>query len=166
MSIMAGAPLAYSADNCSQGMLIATNSDGRPIQQGVVISDLSKGPANIEPSSAGSMKLTEVCFSPPKVTRKEMLVETKEPVSCNLGCIVDGTCTCVASGCKGGLLILKNVEGRPINYLETFPIQFVNSDDDIISFSPKDDGVVQVTALCFGAGKVKTVMLIPTKKID
>jgi hypothetical protein len=162
--LMTNVPVEYSDSECAQGMLIAANAEGMPLKEGVLISDIAGKSAIMELSSKGKIKLTELCFSPFNVTKQEFSVVEKEPMACQSACKVNESCKCNILDCEGGMAIIKNVQGRPVNILQTFPIQFLYSLRESVEFIPESEGMVQVTAICFNGGKAKTTKIITVMK--
>jgi len=152
--LMAGTVASYADNSCTQGMLIASNLEGLPIQEGILISNLDGQSALLSLSSPGKIKLTKICFSPINLTKEEISVIGQEFLSCN-SCNVNSTCECSVYNCMGGFIIMKPVEGRPIDYLETQPIYMINSELFKVRFVPKSEGKIDIFAVCFGTGVKK-----------
>jgi hypothetical protein len=106
-------------------------------------------------SGTGKLKLTEICFDPINVTKQEFSVVESDPLACMTDCKVNDSCSCSIYNCTGGIAIVAAIDGKPLNYIETFPIYSVDSGDFSLDFVTRAEGKVRVTALCFDKKSIK-----------
>ena len=79
---------------------------------------------------------------------------TKIKLTCPSTCQVGQRCTCVEYSCPSGIILLKNMAGKPINILNLvrsgdFPIKFFSSAPYSRSFFTVEKGTVRIMEVCF-----------------
>jgi hypothetical protein len=140
----------YTHEGCNNGLFIALNKEGGPLKSPFVLESFGPGSSlELDFKEDGVISITRICFDPLDVHKEETYVLSKGTIYCDKNCRAGEECKCEIKECSGGLLLLLNKEGSPIDLTSTAFIEPIGSSEHIKTFTPASEGVGYAMAICF-----------------
>ncbi|MGC9310758.1 MAG: hypothetical protein ACP5E4_03485, partial [Candidatus Aenigmatarchaeota archaeon] len=145
----------YETGDCNSGLFIAINEEGVPIKERVIVRSFSGSDSlTITSEEAGAIKVIKVCFEPFEVERGTTYVLEKDILECDKDCKAGEECSCSIKDCEGGLLLILNKVGAPVDLMSTTFVESIASSDYTKTFTPSKEGVGYAMAICFNQPEI------------